>query len=357
MSDSMHVVIMAGGSGTRFWPRGRRNLPKQFLEVLGDRSLFQRTLDRIPNGVQGDHVLILTNESHRDLVVEQSGLPTSSFIFEPAMRDTAACLALAAAVIERRDPAAVMTVLAADHLIEPHGAFLECIDRAAQVAQSGGLVTIGIPPTRPATGYGYVELGEEGEDGVFPVECFREKPDQAVAEGYLKTGRHLWNSGIFAWRVDVLLGELKRQMPELHEGVLAIADSGDVGSDAFDSSLEANYGALPRTSVDYGILEGAERVSCIPATFEWDDVGSFDAVARHSASDADGNATEGDVVVVDTKDCFIDNRADGPVATIGISDLIIIRSGDAILVAKRGEAERVKEIVQRLEADGRSECL
>ncbi len=357
MSDSMHVVIMAGGSGTRFWPRGRRTLPKQFLDVLGDSSLFERTLDRIPDSTLPEHVLVLTNEAHRELVTQQSGLPATSFIFEPAMRDTAACLALAAAVIHRGEPTAVMTVLAADHLIEPKSAFVECLATASQVAQSGGLVTIGIRPSRAATGYGYVELGDKGGDGAFRVLSFREKPDQAQADEYLKTDNYLWNSGIFAWRVDVLLDEVRRQMPELHEGVLAIANAGDVGSPTFEAALSERYESLPRTSIDYGILEGAEHVSCVRAAFEWDDVGSFDAVARHCAQDGDGNAREGDVVFADSTNCFVDNRADGVVATLGVSDLVIVRTGDAVLVAKKGELERVKSIVARLEADGHAERL
>lgn len=357
MNSQPYYVIMAGGSGKRFWPRGRGHLPKQFLEVLGSSSLFEQTLNRLPDETQADHILVLTGESHRTLAMAQSRLPVTSIIFEPTGRDTAACLALSAAMLARQDPDAVMVVLAADHVIEDKSRFIECVNRAASVAESGALVTIGIPPTRAATGYGYVELGAESTEGVFEVSSFTEKPDEATAKRYLEGGAHLWNSGIFAWRVDALLDEVARQMPELHQSVIEIADAGPIGTSEFEAALKATYKGLQKTSIDYGVLEGAAHVQCVRASFDWDDMGSFAAVARHCDLDQNGNAIQGDAVLLDTSATLVDNRAQGLVATIGVTDLIIVRTADAVLVARSEDAERVKEIVDKLESDGRSELL
>ncbi|MEE9395083.1 MAG: mannose-1-phosphate guanylyltransferase [Planctomycetota bacterium] len=351
-----YVVIMAGGSGTRFWPRGRRSLPKQLLAMGPGGTLIQETWARIPASIGVERTLVLTGASQVEALCEQlPELSCENVIAEPAGRDTAPCIALAAAVVHRRCADAVMIVLAADHVIQPPEAFQHCLERAVQAARSTeGLITLGIPPSYAATGYGYLELGAEIEPGLREVANFVEKPVEAVAQDYLAAGNYLWNSGIFIWKAATVLEELKVFVPQLAEGVERIAAA---DGDEFDAILASDYPKLEKISIDYAVMERSKRRYCVPATFEWDDVGSFSALARLNPADARGNVALGDVLVLDTKGCIIDNRSDGLVATLGVSDLIVVRTQDAVLVARKDQAERVKEIVQELERKGETRYL
>lgn len=350
------AMIMAGGSGTRFWPVGRRERPKQLLAIQGEETLIQSTVRRIPASVGKDKTLVLTRADQLPLLAEQVDLPAANLIGEPSGRDTCACIALAAALVEKRDPGAVMAVMPADHLIAPEGVFHDALSRAATAAREhDALVTFGVRPTHAATGYGYLEAGEELASGLFDVSAFREKPDRATAEDFLARGGFFWNAGIFVWRARTILDEVARCQPEIAERVEDIVSGGPDAE--FAERLAARYGDIPKTSIDFGVMENARRVLTVAADFDWDDIGSLVAVERHNPRDESGNTLRGETLGLDIEGCILDNRAEGIVAAIGVKDLVIVRTGDAVLVAPKDQAERVKEIVHRLEAEGRDERL
>lgn len=349
------AVIMAGGSGTRFWPVGRRALPKQLLAIQGDETLIQSTVRRIPASVGTERTLVLTRADQLPQLAEQVDLPAENLIGEPSGRDTCACIALAAALVEQRDPGAVMAVMPADHLIEPTAVFHEALERAAAAAREhDALVTFGVKPKHPATGYGYLESGDELAAGLFEVSAFREKPDLETATSFLKRGGFFWNAGIFVWRARTILDEVARCQPEIAERVEDIVGE---SSEGFAERLAARYGDIPKTSIDFGVMEKARRVLTVAADFTWDDIGSLVAVERHNPRDEAGNTLRGEALALDVKDCILDNRDEGIIAAIGVEGLVIVRTGDAVLVAPKDQAERVKEIVHRLEAEGRDERL
>lgn len=349
------AVIMAGGGGTRFWPRSRRLRPKQFLNFAGDASLLRQTVERLEGLVPPERTLVITGAEHAALAREHTGLPKSSIVAEPERRDTAACIGLGARLAERIREDAVLLVLSADHLIGPADAFRETMARAGAVAaEHDALVAVGLRPKRPATGYGYVEIGrplDQGRPAAWRVESFREKPDLATARRFLATGSFLWNSGIFAFQARTLLKSLEKHLPDLHEGLRRIKDPRD------PTELEREYPALPKISIDFGILEKAENRLVVEATFDWDDVGTFDALARHLPSDAAGNVMRGDVVALDAKNVLVDNDAPGLVVVSGVSDVLVVRTGDVVLVLPRKDAEGVKQIVDRLAREGRHDVL
>lgn len=345
-------VVMAGGSGTRFWPKGRQARPKQLLAIEGSRTLVQATLDRIPAGVPRENVVVVTNVTQVDALREQVDLPDGNVLGEPCGRNTAACIGLAAVVISERcgDGAAVMVVLAADHVIAPPESFHDCLERAVAAARKGDvLVTIGIEATHAAEGYGYIALGDEGAGGVYDVVEFKEKPEGEEARRYFEAG-FLWNSGIFCWRVSTILDEIRVHMPRLAAGLDEIRVA--IRAGRLDSVLERVYPTLPDVPIDKGVLEKATRRLCVRSTFEWDDVGSLAALARHNPVDDAGNVVLGESVVVDARRCIIDNEADGVVAVLGVEDVTIVRTADAVLVVRRGDEERVREIVAELRERG-----
>lgn len=352
------VVIMAGGAGTRFWPASTEARPKQFLPFFGDRSLFQQAYDRVVDLVGDERVLVLTQERFRGLVREQlPGLPDENIIGEPLRRDTAAAVALAAVVAEARFGDPVMAVLTSDHLIEPKDAFQRTLLSAARGAASGeALYTFGIEPTHPATGYGYLEMGERlGDDeGVphFELERFVEKPDAETARGYLETGRFFWNSGMFVWRTSAILGELDRQLPR-HTELLRPAMAHDKRP-SFTAALKEAFEPLEKKSIDFGVMEGAERVRCVRGTFSWSDVGGFVAVGEHLPRDEGGNAHRGRVLALDARDNVVFSEdASETVALIGVSDLVVVRSGKRTLIVPKARAEEIKKLVEALPVDER----
>lgn len=363
MMDSLPLrsVIMAGGSGTRFWPRSRRGFPKQFLEIAAPRSLLEETYRRVLplSGPRG--VLVVTAREHLDRVREHlPALPASNAIGEPVGRDTAACIGLAAEwLASSGDGRSIMLVCPSDHVIRAAELFGESVRAAALIAQRDGkLVTLGIPPRSPSSAFGYIRRGEEIEAPApaqaYAVRQFVEKPDRGRAEGYIGTGEYYWNAGIFVWTVAAIRGAIRRFFPELGAGLDPMARSLEAG-EPIDGVLDRGFAALAKNSIDRGVLEKAAAegmVAVVEAPFDWDDVGSWNALEAYLPADAQGNHTEGRHLGLDTADCIIASSKRRLVATIGVRDLVIVDTDDAVLICPRDQVERVKELVARLESSG-----
>jgi len=349
------ALVMAGGGGTRFWPRSRRLRPKQFLAFEDERSLLALTVDRLSGLVPPEQTLVITGKQHVDLAARETNLPPASIVGEPCLRDTAACIGYGALLARSIREDAVMLVTPADHIISPTDRFQAIVRRAAEIAASSNvLVTIGLRPHRPATGYGYIETGERIDDArpsARKVVRFCEKPDQETARRFLLAGRYVWNSGMLVFTPNVMLDAIKKHLPELHAGLMSIKDPFDAGE------VARVYEELPRISIDFGVLEKAEDKVVVEADFEWDDVGTFEALARHREPDAENNVARGEAVFVDSKGSLIDNDAEGLVVVCGLDDVLVVRTQDAVLVIPRKDAERVKEVVARLEELGRERFL
>ena len=349
--QSLVVVVMAGGRGTRFWPRSRNARPKQFLAIVGTETLLHQTVRRLDGHVRPDHIFVVTTE---DLAAETRRmlpeLPPENVIVEPEGRNTAPCLALALVEIERKFPRGVMAVLSADHWIGDREIFLEDLDLAVKhAARERELVTFGIRPTYPETGYGYIEA--EGQGPVLKVKAFREKPPAEVAVQYLESGRHYWNAGMFVWtRADFREG-LQRHAPE----VLAPLDAW-VQAGADPAALPAAYRQLPRVAIDVALMEKAATVAVVPTRFRWSDVGSWPAAIEFQETDSEGNVSVGETLLLDTRNsAFFGGKR--LIAASGVDDLIVVDSEDALLICRRDRAQSVKQIVEQLKADGREDLL
>jgi mannose-1-phosphate guanylyltransferase len=356
----LHAMIMAGGGGTRFWPRSRDARPKQFLSFAGDRTLLQETVDRIAPQIPPERTWVLTGEAYRQATAEQlPELPPDHVVGEPARRDTAPCVGLGAALIARGDPDATIVVMPADHVIEPAQEFRRAVHAAEQFAADhpDALFTFGIRPTYPSTGYGYVRFGERvgTRQGVHlsRVSEFVEKPDQATAETYVASGEYFWNAGIFVWKPAAVLGELKRNKPGVHDTVTRIADAW--GTPRFGEVFRAEYEKAERISIDYAVMQEAGKagkVLVVHAPYQWDDVGSWLALERRNPQDADRNTVQALHCGIDTAGCVIAGDPGHLVGTIGVTDLIIIQSGDATLVTTRDREGDVKKLVDAIQAKG-----
>ena len=347
--DRLYAVLMAGGSGTRFWPASRRDRPKQFLPITGGESLIAATRARVAPLVPPERTLVVAGASHAALVREAlPELPPENLLCEPRGRNTLAAVALAAAELGRRDPDSVQAVLPSDHVIAPEEAFRASLEAAAAVAvDSGALVTFGVRPTRPATGYGYIEMGTaldpRGEHPVHDVAQFVEKPEPARAKEYLESGRFLWNSGVFVWTTAAVARALAEHAPR-EWSLLAGADPGD---------LEAVYAELESRSIDVGVLEKAGERRVMPIDYVWSDVGSWAALPEVLRPDGGGNfgAGGGRVEALGAQGNVVHAAGDELVALVGVDDLVVVRAGKTTLVVPRGRAEEVRELVERLEAD------
>ncbi|MFI7541750.1 mannose-1-phosphate guanylyltransferase [Actinoplanes sp. NPDC049599] len=360
---TLYAVIPAGGSGTRLWPLSRAGHPKFLHPLTGtDASLLQATVERLAPLAAPEKVLVVTGVAHAAEVSRQlAAVPVENIIVEPSPRDSCAAIALAAAVIARRDPEALMGSFAADHLISDGPGFIAVIEQAMQGARQGLLMTLGITPTRPETGYGYVQCGGPvGEGAVLAVEEFKEKPSYELAESYLKSGNYLWNAGMFVWRVDVFLAELARQQPQLHAGISRIAQVWDSASR--EEVLGEVWPTLPRISVDYAVMEGAAtvgRVGTVPGDFGWNDVGDFHTLGEVLAADNAGNVVVGkdaagqqSVLLRETENLVVVPNSGRLVAALGVRDLIIVDTPDAVLVCPRDRAQEVKSLVDDLKNKG-----
>jgi mannose-1-phosphate guanylyltransferase len=334
---------MAGGSGTRFWPRSRARRPKQLLPIVGRRSLLADTLARIRPLIPPSHTYVVTTASHAAAVRrEASGLRRTQVLVEPVGRNTAAAIALAALRVAAHEPAAVMVVLPADHVIGDGAAFRATLARAIETAvESDRLVTLGIAPTHPETGYGYIQVGERLADGVHVVTRFLEKPDRERAAALIAGGDVLWNSGIFVWRVARILEELRRWVPEVI-GPLEVACRRGT-----PAALARAYRGLPAVSIDTGVLERADRLAVVRAALPWNDVGSWAAVADLWRDGTSPNAVRGTAVMLDSRGCVVDAGA-RLVALLGVDDLIVVDTPDAVLVCPKARAQDVKLLVDEL---------
>ncbi|MDP2885905.1 MAG: mannose-1-phosphate guanylyltransferase [Ignavibacteria bacterium] len=357
------AVIMAGGVGARFWPRSRERSPKQFLEILGGGTMIENTLSRLKPLVDQSNVFVVTNRIQADIVRQLvPEMPSSNVLAEPIGRNTAACVGLSALWINRVDPDALMVVLPADHIVLNTEEFLRILQLALRVAQEkDALVTIGIKPTHPETGYGYIQSAEEEIDrneyrsqGVYRVKTFAEKPNLETAERFLESGDFLWNSGIFVWKASVILRELEIHLPELHEQLLDVRAS--IGTPVYEQTLEHAYRIIRSISIDYGIMEKAGNVYVVKGDFGWSDVGSWDEVVRLTPTDDAGNSIRGRTILVDSNNNYVD-AGKKIVATIGVDDLIIISTDDALLVCKKERSQEVKEVVDFIRRKQMNEYL
>jgi mannose-1-phosphate guanylyltransferase len=354
---------MAGGGGTRLWPLSRKEKPKQLLPLLGKETMFQSTVARLEGLFPPERILVVTIAEQARVMQEQvPSIPLENYLIEPAPRGTASVVALAAAVLGKRDPQAVMAIQTADHHIRNQELFNYLIGTAIDVAQKKYLVTLGITPTFPSTGYGYIQQGEqlqgEYKYPVYDVKRFKEKPDEVTAQQLLQSGDHSWNSGMFVWRVDAILAEIERQMPELFIAVGAIASAWD--SPSRDQILHEQWNNLKSQTIDFGVMEKAKHVAVLPGGgLGWSDVGAWDSLFEVLIPDADGNiAVNTDHIEIDSHNVLVysaDNQR--LMVTIGLENVVVVDSGDVLLVCKADQAQRVREVVEQLKKNKQEKYL
>ena len=352
MANPIYALILAGGSGERFWPLSRRARPKQLLRLVSKRALLEETVARLEGLVPVERILILTNVEQESAVRKLlSAFPKENILAEPAKRDTAAAVALGAGWVAARDHAATMLVLPADHVISNRDAFQQSLSLAAQTAEeTGELVTIGVKPTWACPGFGYIEHGEPvrlrsgaGKGAIHRVVRFREKPNVDLAETFLRSGNFRWNAGMFVWSVPTLLSEFNRHAPELADFISQLQVPGE-----FDKALRERFARLPRISFDYAIMEKADRVLVVEASFDWDDIGSWRAVANYFKKDERGNSANCAVTALDSTNNIVFDQGGTTIALLGVHNLIVVRTADAVLICHRHQAERIKELVGKL---------
>ena len=343
---SVHAVILAGGSGTRFWPLSRARKPKQFLSLVTDRTLIAETFLRVEPLSPAERTWVVCGKEHVGGVRESlPDLPEKHLLVEPAARNTAPAIGLACVEALREDRDATLMVLPSDHHIARPDAFRSALSAAVRASENGDLLTLGIQPTRAETGYGYLRRGAEKGSGVFAVDAFVEKPDAATAQRYLQDPAYSWNAGIFVFRADAMLDAIRRHLPKVHEGLTRGAD----------------FTALQSISIDYGVMEPeaktTRRIALVPGDFGWSDVGSFAALPEVRALDARGNAVSGDAIAIDCDDCVVLSEGNRLVAAVGLHGLCVVDAGDALLVVPRDRAQDVRAVVDALKARGRVDKL
>lgn len=348
MVPDLYALILAGGSGERFWPYSRRARPKQLLKLFSDRTMLEETIARLGDAVPPERVFVLTNREQEAAVrAACAGIPAENIVAEPAKRDTAPAVALGVGLVMRRDPRAVMAVLPADHLIKDEATFRRDLRAGAEAAaESGALLTIGIKPTWACPGFGYIEQGSrisKGEPAVYEVRRFREKPDAALAESFLKQGNFRWNAGMFIWSIPAIMGELTKHAPELAAFVARMRTAADL-----PELLGREFPALPKISIDYAVMEKAARVLELEAGFDWDDVGSWVAVSKYLESREGENAANCPITAHEASRNIVFSGGKKHIALAGVQDLIVIDTGDALLVCHRSEAENIKKLVPRV---------
>jgi mannose-1-phosphate guanylyltransferase/mannose-6-phosphate isomerase len=350
-------LILSGGSGTRLWPVSRRNLPKQFLSLSGDGTLFQQTVARTQKLPDVAAPIIVASEDHRFLAADQlleAGVKGPSILLEPVARNTAPAIALGALKALERDPQALLLVLPADHLIGDTQSFVAAVQQALPAARDGWLVTFGIRPDRPETGFGYIRRAESIGGAAFRVERFVEKPDLATAEGYVKDGGYDWNSGMFLFKAARYLEELGQHAPEMLEAVRQAYATGHGDLDFVRVDAEA-FAKVPDNSIDYAVMEKTSRAAVVPVSCAWSDIGSWSALWLSGQHDEQGNQREGDTLTVNTRNSLLRSHDRHMIATVGVDDLIVVSTPDATLVAHRDAAQDVKKVVDQLKASGRTE--
>src|SRR5881392_3048701 len=352
MAQPIYALILAGGSGERFWPLSRRARPKQLLRLVSEKTLLEETLARLDGFIPRERILILTNTEQESAVRKLLGnLPKENILAEPAKRDTAAAIALGTGWVAVRDHAAIMVVLPADHVIANGPAFQETLALAADAAEeTSELVTIGIKPTWACPGFGYVEHGKPvrlhkrpDSDAIHRVVRFREKPNPDLAESFLRRGNFRWNAGMFVWSVPTVLREFNRHAPELADFISQLRAPGN-----FEKALRERFSKLPRISFDYAIMEKADRVLVVEAGFDWEDIGSWRAVANYFQKDKQGNAANRAITAVDASNNIVFEEDGTSVALLGVHNLIVVRTSDAILICHRHQAEKIKNLLGKV---------
>lgn len=352
------ALIMAGGKGERFWPKSRQSLPKQFLSLTNDgKTMIQLTVERILPLVNLEDIYIATNKDYKHLVLEQlPGLPEENILCEPVGRNTAPCIGLGAVHIQRKYEDAIMIVLPSDHLIKHNDVFAETLNNACDVAETGSnLVTIGITPNYPETGYGYIKANKNKPlKKTFSVERFVEKPDFDLAKSYVESGDYYWNSGMFIWKLSSILKNMKDFMADTYEGLLKIQSA--IGTSEEENILKQVFPEFVSDSIDYGIMEKASGIYLTPGNFGWDDVGSWLAVERVKGTDTSENTLSGNVLALNTEHCTIEGR-ERLIAALGLKNLIIVDTDDALLVADKNSAGDIKKVLSVLRETSREKYL
>lgn len=353
------AVIMAGGRGERFWPRSRNHCPKQFLALTSDgETMIQKTVHRLSNLVKSENIYVVTNTGYAELVNRQlPEIPPENVLLEPAARNTAPCIALATAVIKKKYGDAVMLALPSDHLIKFNQMFIDTLKTAIGVAEQGsGLVTIGITPTYPETGYGYIHFGpdRDGLPGVYSVKRFVEKPNIELAKEYYNSGEYLWNSGMFVWKASSIEANLRKYLPDMTEGMDKIYHA--AGTECFGSVVSEEFSKFKFESIDFGVMEKASDVYTIPGNFGWDDVGNWLALERFNKTNEYGNMVQGDVISISTKNTIVCGGKK-LIATVGIEDLVIVDTDDAILICAKDSTQDVKKVIENLKICNRNELV
>lgn len=335
----LYAVIMAGGQGERFWPAGRSSRPKQLLKLYNQQTMIEESVQRLFPLLMPENILVITNEKYVEPIRSLLPLPAENIIGEPEMRDTAPCIALAAALVGQRDPDAVMIMLPADHLIRPARLFQETLLHGVEAAAAGALVTVGITPSAPSCGYGYIQIGESISPHCHRVSSFKEKPAPSMAQKFFADGNYRWNGGIFIWQQRSICQAFQRYAPELYKKLAAWQSGRD---------FRLDFAECEKISIDYAVMEKADNVLVIDALFQWQDIGSWNALHSVLPQDDSGNACRGKVITVDSRNNVLVSDEETVLGVIGLNDCAVIKSGNGILVCPLSEEQRVKELVQKL---------
>ncbi|MCH9655483.1 MAG: mannose-1-phosphate guanylyltransferase [Planctomycetes bacterium] len=353
----LHTVVMAGGSGTRFWPQSRNAMPKQLLKLVGDRTMIQATAERCSQLADNHPVWVVTNKALAEEIRNQlPHIPDDQILIEPAPRNTAPCIGLAAVHLSKQDPEAIMLVASSDHVIRPDSGFVNTINQATTLIEEkpDTLALIGVPPTRPATGFGYIQCGQTlnaSHSNCFQVQEFKEKPDSKTAQQYLDDGNYLWNCGIFVWKVRTILSAFSRWEPEIYKYLMQISDG--IGTPQYDEVLKQSFPEMKSESIDYAILEKSkDNLAVIQADFEWDDVGNWNQLQKYYPIDADGNTILGAHCGLETSNNIIRTTDDHLIATFGVENCLIVHTPDATLIVPKDDEAAIKKLVTLIKERG-----